>query len=111
MPTGMLASADRTLVETSRSGCLVDDQASREALPQMLVLTRKSNQSIMIGDDIEVSVLAIMGEKVRIGIQAPRDIPVFRKEVYIEIQEEGSDSHKGAREEVDAALRGLGEGS
>ena len=42
----------------------------------MLVLTRKSNQSIMIGDDIEVSVLSIMGEKVRIGIQAPRDIPV-----------------------------------
>ena len=41
----------------------------------MLVLTRKSNQSIMIGDDIEVSVLSIMGEKVRIGIQAPRDIP------------------------------------
>ena len=78
----------------------------------MLVLTRKSNQSIMIGDDIEVSVLAIMGEKVRIGIQAPRDIPVFRKEVYLEIQQEqqAADS-KGAREEVDAALRGLGEGS
>ena len=42
----------------------------------------------MIGDDIEVSVLSIMGEKVRIGIQAPRDIPVFRKEVYLEIQQE-----------------------
>ena len=54
----------------------------------MLVLTRKSNQSIMIGDDVEVSVLSIMGEKVRIGIQAPRDIPVFRKEVYLEIQQE-----------------------
>jgi carbon storage regulator len=53
----------------------------------MLVLTRKGNQSIMIGDDIEVSVLSIMGEKVRIGIEAPRDIPVFRKEVYVEIQE------------------------
>ena len=52
----------------------------------MLVLTRKSNQSIMIGDDIEVSVLAIMGEKVRIGIEAPRAVPVFRKEVYLEIQ-------------------------
>ena len=52
----------------------------------MLVLTRKGNQSIMIGDDIEVSVLAIMGEKVRIGIDAPRDVPVFRKEVYVEIQ-------------------------
>ncbi len=54
----------------------------------MLVLTRKSNQSIMIGDDVEISVLSIMGEKVRIGIQAPRDIPVFRKEVYLEIQHE-----------------------
>ncbi len=75
----------------------------------MLVLTRKSNQSIMIGDDIEVSVLAIMGEKVRIGIQAPRDIPVFRKEVYLEIQQERQDGGKDAREEVDAALRGLDE--
>ena len=55
----------------------------------MLVLTRKANQSIMIGDDIEVSVLAIMGEKVRIGISAPREVPVFRQEVYVEIQEEG----------------------
>ncbi len=54
----------------------------------MLVLTRKSNQSIMIGDDIEITVLSVMGEKVRIGIQAPREIPVFRQEVYVEIQEE-----------------------
>ena len=77
----------------------------------MLVLTRKSNQSIMIGDDIEVSVLAIMGEKVRIGIQAPRDVPVFRKEVYLEIQQERLNAGKGGREEVDAALRGLGETS
>jgi carbon storage regulator len=61
----------------------------------------------MIGDDIEVSVLAIMGEKVRIGIQAPRDIPVFRKEVYLEIQQENVASGNAAREEVDAALRGL----
>ncbi len=54
----------------------------------MLVLTRKSNQSIMIGDDIEVSVLSVMGEKVRIGIQAPQEIPVFRKEIYLEIHRE-----------------------
>jgi carbon storage regulator len=74
----------------------------------MLVLTRKSNQSIMIGDDIEVSVLAIMGEKVRIGIQAPRDIPVFRKEVYLEIQQERLAAGKDVREEVDAALQELG---
>ncbi len=79
----------------------------------MLVLTRKSNQSIMIGDDIEVSVLAIMGEKVRIGIQAPRDIPVFRKEVYLEIQQDrvAATTSKGAREEIDAALRGLSDGN
>jgi carbon storage regulator len=75
----------------------------------MLVLTRKSNQSIMIGDDIEISVLAIMGEKVRIGIQAPRDIPVFRKEVYLEIQDERVTPAGGVREEVDDALRGLSE--
>jgi carbon storage regulator len=76
----------------------------------VLVLTRKSNQSIMIGDDIEVSVLSIMGEKVRIGIQAPRDIPVFRKEVYLEIQQERAKEMSGAdvRAEVDHALRKLG---
>ena len=72
----------------------------------MLVLTRKSNQSIMIGDDIEVSVLAIMGEKVRVGIEAPRSVPVFRKEVYLEIQE-NQDPSQGDREEVDRALEGL----
>jgi len=77
----------------------------------MLVLTRKCNQSIMIGDDIEVSVLAIMGEKVRIGIQAPREVPVFRKEVYLEIQQERGAAGSDAREEVDAALRGLTEGN
>ena len=58
----------------------------------------------MIGDDIEVSVLSIMGEKVRIGIQAPRTIPVFRKEVYLEIQQEKA---AGSRAEVDEALENL----
>jgi carbon storage regulator len=60
--------------------------------PDVLVLTRKANQSIMIGDDIEVSVLAIMGEKVRIGIEAPRSVPVYRKEVYVEIQRDGENA-------------------
>ena len=54
----------------------------------MLVLTRKTNQSIMIGDDTEISVLSVSGDKVRIGITAPRDVPVFRKEVYLSIQAE-----------------------
>ncbi len=54
----------------------------------VLVLTRNTSQSIMIGDDVEITVLAVMGDKVRIGIQAPRAIPVFRKEVWIQIREE-----------------------
>ena len=70
----------------------------------MLVLTRKSNQSIMIGDEIEISVLAIMGEKVRIGIEAPRSIPVFRKEVYLEIQQDRPTDDSQVREAVDEAL-------
>jgi carbon storage regulator len=99
--------AHRQLVE--RDGWCRSQAIGKQGGNPMLVLTRKSNQSIMIGDDIEVSVLAIMGEKVRIGIQAPRDVPVFRKEVYLEIQQERMRPSKGAREEVDAALRGLGE--
>lgn len=75
----------------------------------MLVLTRKSNQSIMIGDDIELSVLAVVGEKVRIGIQAPRDIPVFRKEVYLEIQDERL-AAEPAGSVVEAALQDLTSG-
>jgi carbon storage regulator len=82
----------------------------------MLVLTRKSNQSIMIGDDVEVSVLAVSGEKVRIGIQAPQEIPVFRKEIYLEIHREDSEGGEGppkedVRAEVSDALRDLGEDS
>jgi carbon storage regulator len=71
----------------------------------MLVLTRKSNQSIMIGDDIELSVLAVMGEKVRIGISAPRDVPVFRKEVYLEIKLDETEGDQ--REAVAQALEEL----
>jgi len=91
----------------------------------MLVLTRKSNQSIMIGDEIEVSVLSVMGEKVRIGIQAPQQVPVFRKEIYLEIHREAgavAPENDGHNEEskpkhedrqatgVDDSLRDHGEG-
>jgi carbon storage regulator len=59
----------------------------------------------MIGDEIEVSVLAVMGEKVRIGIAAPRSVPVFRKEVWIDIQESGPAEDN--RLAVDAELERL----
>jgi carbon storage regulator len=54
----------------------------------VLVLTRKVNQSIVIGDDIEVVVLEVRGEQIRLGIKAPRDVVVHRKEIYEQIQEE-----------------------
>jgi carbon storage regulator len=63
----------------------------------MLVLTRKTNQSIMIGDDVEVSVLAVSRDKIRLGITAPRDVPVFRKEVYLSIKGEADEQAKGAK--------------
>lgn len=54
----------------------------------MLVLTRKVNQSIVIGDEIEVVVLEVRGEQVRIGVRAPKSITVHRKEVYEQIRQE-----------------------
>ena len=59
----------------------------------MLVLTRRSRQSIMIGDEIELSILSVSGEKVRVGIEAPDDVPIFRKEVYLRIAGESTDSN------------------
>ena len=54
----------------------------------MLVLTRKPGQSIMIGDGIEVQVLSVSGEKIRLGITAPRDVAIFRDEVLERIQQD-----------------------
>jgi carbon storage regulator len=63
----------------------------------VLVLTRKADQSIMIGDEIEVTVLSNDGTKVRLGIQAPSSVPVHRMEIYLEIQAQrgdGAGSHE-----------------
>lgn len=54
----------------------------------MLVLSRHRNESIMIGDDIIITVIDIRGDKVRLGIEAPLDIPVHRQEVYNQIRRE-----------------------
>jgi carbon storage regulator len=54
----------------------------------MLALTRKVGESIVIGDDIEVTVLSVHGEQIKIGIDAPRSIAIHRKEIYLQIQEE-----------------------
>jgi carbon storage regulator len=67
----------------------------------MLVLTRKPGQSIMIGDGVEVQVLSVAGEKVRLGITAPRDVSIFRNEVYDRIEHEASSAGSGGEDEDD----------
>jgi carbon storage regulator len=81
----------------------------------MLVLTRKPGQSIMIGDGVEIQVLAVAGEKVRLGITAPRDVSIFRNEVYERIESEAA-SHddqlkEGTNAVVEDALERLGQRS
>lgn len=59
---------------------------------KMLVLTRKGKETIKIGDDIEISILSIEGDQVRIGIDAPKSVDVHRGEVYAAIQKENSEA-------------------
>ncbi len=68
----------------------------------MLVLTRKTKEGIMIGDDIEVRVLANDGRKVRLGVSAPSDVAVHRTEIWLEIRSQGEDA-PGAEQPARAA--------
>lgn len=53
----------------------------------MLALSRKKNEAIVINNNIEITILEVKGDQVKIGISAPKEIPVYRKEVYVQIQE------------------------
>lgn len=59
----------------------------RKRVNEMLALSRKKNEALIINNNIEITVLEIKGEQVKLGISAPRDVPVYRKEVYVQIQE------------------------
>ncbi len=72
----------------------------------MLALTRKKGEALVIGNDIELTILEIKGDQVRVGIQAPREIPVYRKEVYLQIQE--SNKEAANVESLDALKNLLG---
>jgi carbon storage regulator len=58
----------------------------------MLALSRKKNEALIINNNIEITILEIKGEQVKIGITAPKEVPVYRKEVYVQIQDENKAS-------------------
>ena len=64
----------------------------------MLALSRKKDEAIVINDDIEIKVIEIKGDQVKIGISAPKSVPIYRKEVYVQIQE----ANKAAANSEDA---------
>lgn len=75
----------------------------------MLALARKVNQSIIIGNDIEITLLEIKGDQVKIGINAPKSVPIYRKEIYEQIQEENK---KAAQTGIDVeTLKNLFKGN
>ena len=77
----------------------------------MLVLSRQRDETIMIGDQVEITVVDIRGDKVRLGINAPRQVQVHRKEIYAAIQEENTQSNRVGADDLDVAdysLRQLG---
>jgi carbon storage regulator len=65
----------------------------------MLILTRRVGESLMIGDKVNVTVLGIKGNQVRIGVNAPKDVSVHREEIYQRIQQENSDDNLGNTED------------
>lgn len=61
----------------------------------MLALSRKVNESLMIGNDVEITILEIKGDQVKVGISAPKAVPIYRKEIYLQIQESNKEAAQG----------------
>ena len=72
----------------------------------MLALSRKKNEAIIINNNIEISILEVKGDQVKIGINAPKEVPVYRKEVYMQIQEANKEASN--LEGIDALKNLLG---
>jgi carbon storage regulator len=75
----------------------------------MLVLTRKSEQSVMVGGAIEVKVLGVKGDQVSLGFSAPREISIHRKEVYEAIQQENTQAVSRSRQSLEQLVGSLGQ--
>lgn len=70
----------------------------------MLALSRKKGEAIVINNDIEITILEVKGDQVKVGIAAPKEVPIYRKEVYIQIQEANKQSMSEANPDVFANL-------
>ena len=66
----------------------------------MLALSRKANESVMIGNDIEITILEIKGDQIKLGIGAPKSVPIYRKEIYLQIQESNKEAVKETASDV-----------
>ena len=73
----------------------------------MLVLSRKKGQTLVIGDDIEITVIDIQGDQIRLGVEAPKHVKVYRKELYEEIQAENRNAAKIAKSVTPAELNDM----
>lgn len=62
----------------------------------MLALSRKTGESIIVGHDVELTILEIKGDQVKLGINAPKSVPIYRKEIYLQIQEANKEAVAGA---------------
>ena len=71
----------------------------------MLVLSRKKDQAIILNDNIEITIIEIQGEQVRIGINAPKNVSIYRKELFIEIQEENKKAASGEMVQINNILK------
>lgn len=71
----------------------------------MLVLSRKRDQAIMLGDNIEITIIEIQGDQVRLGINAPKNVSIYRKELFIEIQEENKKAASSGMIQFDNILK------
>ena len=71
----------------------------------MLIVTRRSGEKIMLGDDIVVHIMEIVGNSVRVGIQAPRSVPVYREEIWNAVREENQAAAKARPDALPAPAR------